>query len=129
MFRVREDTVRLWRGDCAQGGVEALTASVDGGPPPLKTEAAPRVGSPRLEAPVAGRPDWTIPRLIAEIKRVERVGIGPSQLSKALRKNVRWRRPRHTLKRRQIAAGIERVGLRLVLLEAGVARGAGRGWR
>ena len=88
VFRVREDTVRFWRGDFARGGVDAIRASVYAGPPPVKTEAALRVCVPLLEAPVANRPNWTIPRLIAEIKRVERVEIGPSQLSKALRKKT-----------------------------------------
>lgn len=88
VFCVREDTVRFWRGDFARGGVEAIKASVYAGPPPVKTEAALRVCTPLLEAPVADRPNWTIPRLIAEIKRVERVDIGPSQLSKALRKKT-----------------------------------------
>ncbi len=88
VFCVREDTVRFWRGDFARGGVEAIRASVYAGPPPVKTEAALRVCVPLLEAPVADRPNWTIPRLIAEIKRVERVDIGPSQLSKALRKKT-----------------------------------------
>jgi transposase len=88
VFCVREDTVRFWRGDFARGGVEAVKASVYAGPEPVKTEAALRVCVPLLEAPVADRPNWTIPRLIAEIKRVERVDIGPSQLSKALRKKT-----------------------------------------
>lgn len=88
VFRVREDTVRFWRGDFLRGGVEAVKASVYAGPPPLKTEAALRVVSPLLEAPVADRTNWTIPRLIAEIKREERVTIGRSQLSKALRKKT-----------------------------------------
>ena len=88
VFGVREDTVRLWRGDFARGGVEALKASVYAGPPPVKTEAALRVVTPLLEAPVADRPNWTIPRLIAEIKTRERVTIGRSQLSKALRKKT-----------------------------------------
>ena len=88
VFRVREDTVRLWRGDFLHGGVEAIKASVYAGPPPLKTEAALRVVTPLLEAPVANRTNWTIPRLIAEIKREERVTIGRSQLSKALRKKT-----------------------------------------
>ena len=39
VFRVREDTVRFWRGDFARGGVEAIKASVYAGPPPVKTEA------------------------------------------------------------------------------------------
>ena len=55
---------------------------------------------------------------MAEIEACEGVKIGKSQLSKALRKNFRWRRPRHTLKGRQIAAEIERVGLRLQLRKA-----------
>ena len=54
----------------------------------MKTEAALRVCVPLLEAPVADRANWTIPRLIAEIKKRERVDIGPSQLSKALRKKT-----------------------------------------
>ena len=85
-FGVREDTVRLWRSDFARGGVAALKASIAPGPLPVKTEAALRVVTPLLEAPVAYRPNWTIPRLIAEIKAREGVEIGRSQLSKALRK-------------------------------------------
>jgi hypothetical protein len=45
-----------------------------------------RVVTPLLEAPVADRPNWTIPRLIEEIKRKERVTVSRSTLSKALRK-------------------------------------------
>jgi transposase len=85
-FGVREDTVRLWRSDFAVGGVEALKATVALGPAPIKTEAALRVVTPLLEAPVANRPNWTIPRLIAEIDAREGVKIGRSQLSKLLRK-------------------------------------------
>ena len=87
-FAVREDTVRLWRSDFMRGGFEALKASIAPGPVPVKTEAALRVITPLLEAPVADRPNWTIPRLIAEIKTREGVAIGRSQLSKALRKKV-----------------------------------------
>jgi transposase len=85
-FGVREDTVRLWRSDFMRGGIGALKASVAPGPLPLKTEAALRVITPLLEAPVANRPNWTIPRLMAEIEAREGVRIGRSQLSKALRK-------------------------------------------
>jgi transposase len=85
-FAVREDTVRLWRSDFMRGGSEALKASIAPGPVPVKTEAALRVITPLLEAPVADRPNWTIPRLIAEIKTREGIAIGRSQLSKALRK-------------------------------------------
>src|ERR1700752_2605750 len=85
-FGVREDTVRLWRSDFMRGGIEALKASVAPGPLPLKIEAALRVITPLLEAPVANQPNWTIPRLMAEIEAREGVRIGRSQLSKALRK-------------------------------------------
>ena len=85
-FGVREDTVRLWRSDYAGGGVAALRARVAPGPAPVKSEAALRVATPLLEAPVADRPNWTIARLRAEIEVREGVRISRSQLSKALRK-------------------------------------------
>jgi transposase len=85
-FGVREDTVRLWRSDFTNGGVEALKASIAPGPPPVKSEAALCVATPLLEAPVADRPNWTIPRLRVEIEAREGVRISRSQLSKALRK-------------------------------------------
>ncbi len=88
VFCVREDMVRFWRGDFMRDGIEGIKASVYAGPPPVKTEAALRVCTPLLEAPVADRANWTIPRLIAEVKRVERIDIGPSQRSKALRKKT-----------------------------------------
>ena len=87
-FGVREDTVRLWRSDFARGGVEALKASIAPGPAPVKSEAALGVAAPLLEACVADRPNWTLPRLIAEIEAREGVKIGRSQLSKALRKKT-----------------------------------------
>ena len=88
VFCVRDDMVRFWRGDFTRDGIEGIKASVYAGPPPLKTEAALRVCTPLLEAPVADRANWTIPRLIAEVKARERIDIGPSQLSKALRKKT-----------------------------------------
>ena len=87
-FGVREDTVRLWRSEFTHGGVEALQATVAPGPVPVKTEAALRVVTPLLEAPVADRPNWTISRLVVEIEAREGVKIGRSQLSKALRKKT-----------------------------------------
>src|ERR1700694_5977025 len=47
-FGVREDTVRLWRGDFARGGVEALKARVASGPEPVKSAGALRVVTPLL---------------------------------------------------------------------------------
>lgn len=85
-FGVREDTVRLWRGDFMRGGVDALKATVAPGPSPVKSAAALRVAMPLLAEPVADRPNWTIPRLRAEIEAREGVSISRSQLSKALRK-------------------------------------------
>jgi transposase len=121
---VREDTVRLWRSDFAGGGIETLRASVAPGPAPTKSETALRVVAPLLEQPVADRRNWTIPRLRAEIEAREGVRISPSQLSKALRKKFSWRRPRHTLKGRQIADEVERVGLRLQLRKQQAEAGA-----
>jgi transposase len=85
-FGVREDTVRLWRSDFMSSGVEALKTRVAPGPAPVKSEAALRVAVPLLEEPVADRPNWTIPRLRAEIEAQTGVHISRSQLSKALRK-------------------------------------------
>ena len=85
-FGVRDDTVRLCRSDFSKGGVDALKASIAPGPLPVKSSAALRVVTPLLEEPVANRPNWTIPRLRAEIEAREGVRISRSQLSKALRK-------------------------------------------
>jgi transposase len=85
-YGVRDDTVRLWRSDFAEGGVDALKASIAPGPLPAKSETALRVAAPLLEEPVADRPNWTIARLRAEIEAREGVRISRSQLSKALRK-------------------------------------------
>ena len=85
-FGVREDTVRLWRGDFARGGVEALKVRIAPGPEPVKSTVALRVAAPLLEEPVADRKNWTIARLRAEIEAREGVSISRSHLSKALRK-------------------------------------------
>ena len=53
---------------------------------PVKAEAALRVAAPLLQAPVADRPNWTLTRLIGEIKAREGVTISKSRLSKVLRK-------------------------------------------
>ena len=98
-FGVREDTVRLWRCDFADGGVEALKASVEAWPSPCEERgrAARRhasFGSSRRQpaqlddrAPdqrdrgARGRPDRQVP-------------INQD----AAKKNFRWRRPQHSLK-------------------------------
>jgi transposase len=85
-FGVREDTVRLWRSDFARGGVAALKTSRAPGPAPVKADAALRVVTPLLEAPVADRHNWTLARLIREIEAREGVSLSKSRLSKLLRK-------------------------------------------
>jgi transposase len=87
-FGVREDTVRFSRSAFDRGGIEALAATVAPGPAPVKSEAALRVITPLLDAPVADRRNWTIARLRAEIETCEGVTISRSQLSKALRKKT-----------------------------------------
>jgi transposase len=116
-FGVREDTVRLWRGDFARGGVEALKARIALGPEPVKSTAALRVVTPLLEEPVADRTNWTIARLRAEIEAREGVCISRSQLSKALRKKVplaaTQAHAEGTPDRQR--GGSDRIGLRLQL--------------
>src|ERR1700709_2743489 len=85
-FGVREDTVRLWRGDFARGGVDALKARIAPGPDPVKSTVALRVVTPLLEEPVADRKNLATARLRPEIDTREGVHISRSQLSKALRK-------------------------------------------
>ena len=85
-FGVREDTVRLWRSEFMNDGVDALRTRVAPGPLPLKAQAALRVAQPLLSAPVADRHNWTLVRLAEEIKTREGVTISRSQLSKVLRK-------------------------------------------
>src|SRR5271169_4669126 len=85
-FGVREDTVRLWRSEFMDSGVEALETRPLPGPTPVKTQAALRVAEPLLSAPVTNRVNWTLARLADEIAAREGVTISRSQLSKALRK-------------------------------------------
>jgi transposase len=85
-FGVREDTVRLWRSEYANSGVEGLKSRVSPGPPPVKALAALRVAGEVLTEPVADRVNWTLPRLIEEIDRREGVRISRSRLSVVLRK-------------------------------------------
>jgi len=85
-FGVRDDTVRLWRSEFLNGGVEALETRPLPGPEAVKTQAALRVAEPLLSAPVTNRINWTLARLADEIAAREGVAISKSQLSKALRK-------------------------------------------
>ena len=88
-FGVREDTVRLWRGAFMADGVEALRTRVPPGPAPTKAERALAVTEEVLAAPVADRPNWTLPRLAEEIERRAGLRISRSRLSVVLRKRGR----------------------------------------
>jgi transposase len=88
-FEVREDTVRLWRSLFMQGGVEALRTRVPPGPAPTKAERALEVAGEVLAAPVADRPNWTLPRLAEEIERRSGLRISRSRLSVVLRQRGR----------------------------------------
>ena len=84
-FGVREDTVRFWRSAFITGGIEALKKSVAPGPAPVKAERALAVAEEVLCAPVADRPNWTLPRLADEIEKRSGLRISPSRLSVVLR--------------------------------------------
>ena len=84
-FGVREDTVRLWRSAFMADGVEALRRRVPPGPAPTKAERALAVAEAVLAAPVAGRLNWTLPRLAEEIERRAGLRISRSRLSVVLR--------------------------------------------
>jgi transposase len=84
-FGVREDTVRVWRSAFITGGIEALKTAVAPGPAPIKAERALAVAEEVLSAPVADRPNWTLPRLANEIETRSGVRISPSRLSVVLR--------------------------------------------
>src|ERR687885_731679 len=74
-----------WRSAFMTGGVEALKTSVATGPAPVKAECALAVAEEVLSAPVADRPNWTLPRLAHEIETRSGVRISPSRLSVVLR--------------------------------------------
>ena len=119
-FCVREDTVRLWRSSFMAVGIGALKSRVSPGPVPVKAQAALRVAAPLLSQDVANRENWTLARLSREIQAQEGISISRSQLSKVLRKKGGSvsAGPRHTLKGRQNADEVDRIGLRLGLRRA-----------
>jgi len=87
-FGVTPDSVRRWRSWFAAAGVAGLRAGGHPGREPMKSEAAAGVIENLLSAPVADRPNWTLPRLQAEITRRSEVTISKSQLSKVLKKTA-----------------------------------------
>ncbi len=85
-FGVREDVVRDWRSTFLREGVAGLASRNPTGRPPVKARAALAVAEEILSAPVADRPNWTLPRLSSEIERRTGVKISKSRLSVVLRK-------------------------------------------
>ena len=67
------------------GGIEALTTAVAPGPAPVKAERALAVAEEVLSAPVADRPNWTLPRLADEVETRSGMRISRSRLSVVLR--------------------------------------------
>ena len=88
-FGVREDTVRLWRSTFMAGGVEAMRTRIPPGPMPIKAERALAAAEDLLAAPVADRPNWTLPRLAVEIEKRAGLRISRSRLSVVLRQRGR----------------------------------------
>lgn len=87
-FGVTPDSVRRWRSWFAADGVDGLRATERLGREPVKSDAASAVVARLLTAPVPDRPNWTLPRLQAEIGRQAGVSLSKSQLSKVLKKTA-----------------------------------------
>ena len=85
-FGTTEDSVRRWRAWFARGGVNALRSTVAPGPSPERGERALACARERLAAPVQDRPNWTLPRLRAEIEARTGVRVSQSHLSVLLRR-------------------------------------------
>lgn len=84
-FAVTADSVRHWRQWYTTGGVEALRAAVVPGPSGERGLRALSIAVAILSEPVENRPNWTIPRLRAEIERRGGPPISKARLSVLLR--------------------------------------------
>ena len=84
-FGVTADSVRHWRQWFNEGGVQALHSTLAPGPSPVKGERALAIANAVLSQPVENRPNWTLPRLEAEIERQTGTSISKSRLSILLR--------------------------------------------
>ena len=84
-FGVTADSVRHWRNWFTTGGVEGLRAAVAPGPSGERGLRALSIAAAILSDPVENRPNWTIPRLQAEIERRGGPPISKSRLSILLR--------------------------------------------
>lgn len=84
-FGVTADSVRHWRSWYASRGVEGLRAAAIPGPSGERGLRALAVAASILAEPVENRPNWTLPRLQAEIERRGGPPISKSRLSLLLR--------------------------------------------
>jgi transposase len=84
-FGVTADPLRHRRPWFSEGGVEALRSTLAPGPSPSKGERALAVASAVLSEPVENSPNWTLPRLRAEVERQTGIGISKPRLSIPLR--------------------------------------------
>lgn len=84
-FGVTADSVRHWRTWYATQGVEGLRAAVIPGPSGERGLQALSLAAAILAEPVQNRPNWTLPRLQAEIERRGGPPISTSRLSLLLR--------------------------------------------
>lgn len=85
LLGVRADTVRQWRRRFRAGGVAALRTRPKPGKVPWKSRAALAVIQELLAAPLAQRPNWTLPRLQRAVRERAGIGISPSRLSVVMR--------------------------------------------
>lgn len=87
-FGVGEDSVRRWRVWFARGGADALRSTVAPGPSPERGERALACVRELLAAPVQDRPNWTLPRLCAEVEARTGLRVSQSHLSVLLRRGA-----------------------------------------
>ena len=87
-FGAGEDSVWRWRAWFARGGVDALRSTVAPGPSPERGERALTCARELLAEPVQDRPNWTLPRLRAEIEARTGLRVSASHLSVLLRRGA-----------------------------------------
>lgn len=86
LLGVQADTVRQWRRRFRAGGDErqrrsSLRTRPKPGKAPWKSQAALVVIERLLAAPLAERPNWTLPRLQRAVREQAGISISPSRLS------------------------------------------------
>ena len=85
-FGVTPDSVRRWRTWFMAEGVDGLRANPQAGAAPVKSEAALALAREVLSGPVADRPNWTLPRLQAELAARSGLSISKTHLGRVLKK-------------------------------------------